>query len=146
VELRARVTQKLNLYASYGYTNVTFGNFVVPSYFSGYTVDQNYQGYVPLLIAKQTERVWVTYALPKGFLLMLGDRYVSRRATDMYDLFWMPGYVTFDAALQYRWKNWEYDLNVVNWLDRRHCVSAIDDTQVYPGAPINAAVTIRYRF
>jgi iron complex outermembrane recepter protein len=53
-ELRARLTQKLNLFASYGYTNVTFGNFVVPSYFSGYTVDQNLQGLVPPLVPKQT--------------------------------------------------------------------------------------------
>jgi outer membrane receptor protein involved in Fe transport len=44
---------------------------------------------------------------------MLGNRYVSRRATDLYDLFWMPDYVTFDAALQYRWKKCEYDVNVV---------------------------------
>ena len=146
VELRARVTQKLNLYASYGYTEATLGNFVVPSYFSGFSVDQNFQGNVPGLVPKQTQRTWVTYNLPKGFLLMVGDRYVSRRATDDYDLFFMPGFVTFDAALQYRRKRWEYDVNVYNLFDRRYWVSAIDDTQVYPGAPINVTGTIRYRF
>jgi iron complex outermembrane recepter protein len=146
VELRARVTQKLNLYASYGYTEAALGNFVVPSYFSGYSVDQNFQGNVPGLVPKQTERVWVTYNLPKGFLLMVGDRYVSRRATDNYDLFFMPGFVTFDAALQYRWKKWEYDVNVYNLFNRQYWVSSIDDTQVYPGAPINVTGTIRYRF
>jgi iron complex outermembrane recepter protein len=77
---------------------------------------------------------------------MVGDRYVSSRATDLYDLFWMPGYITFDAALHYRWKKWEYELNVFNLLDRRYWVSAIDDTQVYPGPPINVSATIRYRF
>jgi outer membrane receptor protein involved in Fe transport len=30
--------------------------------------------------------------------------------------------------------------------DRRYYVSAIDDTQVYPGPPINVSATIRYRF
>lgn len=145
-EVRARITQKFNLFASYGYTNAAFGNFVVPSYFSGYSVDQNYQGYAPPLTPKQTERVWATYSLPKGFLLMVGDRYISRRATDLYDLFWMPGYVTFDAGLQYRWKKWEYDVNVYNLFNRQYWVSAIDDTQVYPGAPINVSGTIRYRF
>ncbi len=145
-ELRLRATQRLNLFASYGYTNVTFGNFLVPSYFSGFSVDQNFQGFVPPLIPKQTERVWATYNLPKGFLLMMGERYVSRRATDLYNLFWMPGYIAFDAGLQYRWKNWEYDLNVANLFNRRYWVSAIDDTQIYPGAPINVSGTIRYRF
>ncbi len=145
-ELRLRATQRLNLFASYGYTNVTFGNFLVPSYFSGFSVDQNFQGFVPPLIPKQTERVWATYNLPKGFLLMMGERYVSRRATDLYNLFWMPGYIIFDAGLQYRWKNWEYDLNVANLFNRRYWVSAIDDTQIYPGAPINVSGTIRYRF
>ena len=145
-ELRARVTPKLNLFASYGYTNVSFGTFVVPSYFSGYTVDQNLQGFVPPLVPKQTERVWLTYDLHRGFLLMLGERYVSKRATDIYDLFCMPGYVTFDLGLQYRRKKWEYDVNVSNLFDRQYWVSAIDDTQVYPGPPINVSGTIRYRF
>ena len=77
---------------------------------------------------------------------MVGERYASRRATDLYDVFWMPGFVTFDAALQYRRKRWEYDLNVYNLFNRQYWVSAIDDTQVYPGAPINVAGTIRYRF
>jgi outer membrane receptor protein involved in Fe transport len=49
-------------------------------------------------------------------------------------------------GLQYRRKKWEYDLNVVNLFDRRYWVSAIDDTQVYPGPPINVSGTIRYRF
>jgi hypothetical protein len=40
VELRARITQKLNLFASYGYTDASLGNFVVPSYFSGYSVPE----------------------------------------------------------------------------------------------------------
>jgi outer membrane receptor protein involved in Fe transport len=30
--------------------------------------------------------------------------------------------------------------------DRRYWVSSIDDTQVYPGAPINVSGSIRYRF
>jgi iron complex outermembrane recepter protein len=145
-ELRTRVTQKLNLFASYGYTNVTLGNFIIPSYFSGLTVDQNLQGFVPPLIPKQTQRVWLTYNLPKGFLLMVGERYVSARATDIYDIFWMPGYTTVEAGLQYRRKKMEYDVNVANLFNRRYWVSAIDDTQVYPGAPINVSGTIRYRF
>jgi iron complex outermembrane receptor protein len=84
---------------------------------------------VPGLVPKQTERVWVTYNLPKGFLVM----------------FFMPGFVTFDAALQYRWKKWEYDVNVYNLFNRQYWVSSIHDTQVYPGAPIDVTGTI-YRF
>jgi iron complex outermembrane recepter protein len=146
-ELRARLNQKLDLFASAGYTDVTFGNFVVPSYFSGFTVDENLQGFVPPLVPKITDRVWVNYDLRKGFNFSIGERYVSKRATDIYDLFWMPGFTTSDASLQYRREKMEYQLNVANLFDNKHYyVSAIDDTQVYPGPPINVSVTIRYRF
>ena len=76
----------------------------------------------------------------------MGERYASRRATDLYDLFFTPGFVTFEAAVQYRRKRWEYDVNVYNLFNRQYWVSAIDDTQVYPGQPINVNGTIRYRF
>ena len=36
---------------------------------------------------------------------------------------------------------------MTNFLNKTHYfVSAIDDTQIYPGPPIDAAVTIRNRF
>jgi len=145
-EARARVSQKMNVFASYGYTEAYFGTFILPGYFN-LSADVDLAGYVPPLTPKHTERVWVNYDLPKGFNISVGERYVSQRATDIYDLFWMPGFTIFDAALQYRWKKMEYNLNVSNLFDNKHYyLSAIDDTQVYPGPPINVMATIRYRF
>jgi len=143
---RASITQKLNVYASYGYTNASFGTFILPGYFNP-DVDVNLAGNVPPLVPKHTEVVWVNYDLPKGFNFSVGERYISQRATDIYDLFWMPGYVTFDAQVLYRSRRAEYALNLFNFSNNKHYyVSAIDDTQVYPGPPINVTGTIRYRF
>jgi iron complex outermembrane recepter protein len=145
LELRARASQKLNLFASYGFTQAAFGNFVLPGYFNP-SVDVNLSGFVPALVPKVTERAWVNYDLSRGFNVSVGERYVSRRATDIFDLFWMPGFTTFDAAIQYRRGKMEYSVNMINALDSKYYVSAIDDTQVYPGSPINVSATIRYRF
>jgi len=143
---RARIRQKLNAYASYGYTQATFGTFVLPGYFNP-NVDVDLAGYVPPLVPKHTERVWVNYDLPKGFNLSVGERYISKRATDIYDLFWMPGFTIFDAQVLYRSRKVDYALNLFNFANNRHYyVSSIDDTQVYPGPPINVTATIRYRF
>jgi hypothetical protein len=71
---------------------------------------------------------------------------LHRRATDIFDLFWMPAFTTFDAAIRYRRGKMEYSVNVMNALDNKYFVSAVDDTQVYPGSPINVSATIRYRF
>ncbi len=145
-EARAHLLQKLTAYASYGYTDATFGTFVLPGYFN-FNVDVNLAGFVPPLTPKHTERLWVNYALPKGFSFSVGERFVSQRATDIYDLFWMPAYAILDAQVMYRSKKMEYSFNVFNLSDNRHYyVSAIDDTQVYPGPPINVTGTIRYRF
>lgn len=106
---------------------------------------QNLKGFTPGRIPKVTQALWVTYQLPKGFLIMVGDHYASRRATDAYNLFWMPRYATLEAGLTYRRPRMEYSLNVMNLTNSRYWVSSIDDTQIYPGQPINAVATIRYR-
>jgi iron complex outermembrane receptor protein len=72
---------------------------------------------------------------------------VSSRPTDFFNIFWMPGFTTVDAALLYRRAHAEYSVNVTNLADNKHYfISAIDDTQVYPGPPINVTGTIRFRF
>ena len=94
-----------------------FGNFVVPAISAGIP-STRLPGQRVAVGSQATERIW-TYNLPKGFLLMVGDLFVRRRATDLHDFVWMHGFVTFDPARQYRWKTWEYDLKVVNLFNRR---------------------------
>jgi iron complex outermembrane receptor protein len=145
VELRGRVSQRLNVFASYGFTQTAYDDFTTGSLFSSSIV--NLRGFVPGLVPKHTARIWTNYDLPKGFGVSLGGRYLSGRATDPFDIFWMGGFTTFDAALRYRRKRFDYSVNVSNFLSKTHYfVSAIDDFQIYPGPPIDVAATVRYRF
>jgi iron complex outermembrane recepter protein len=143
--LRGRISQRVTIYASYGYTQTAYNDFTVPDLFTD-NID-NLRGFTPGLSPRNTARVWTTYDLPKGFDFSLGGRYVSKRSTDPYDIFWMGGFSTFDAALRYRRAKMEYSVNFSNILNRKgYLISAIDDTQVYPGPPIDIAATVRYRF
>jgi hypothetical protein len=54
---------------------------------------------------------------------------------------------TWDAAVRYWREKMEYSVNLTNFLDKTHYfISAIDDTQIYPGPPIDIAGTVRYHF
>jgi len=146
IELRSRINQRLNVFASYGFTQTAYDDFTGTSPID-FTTLIDLRGFVPALVPKHTARIWTNYDLPKGFGVSLGGRYVSRRATDPFDVFWMPGFATFDTALRYRRDRFEYSVNVSNFLNRTHYfVSAIDDFQVYPGAPIDVAGTVRFHF
>jgi hypothetical protein len=70
--------------------------------------------------AKHTERVWMTWDFSHGFSASVGQCYRS---------------VAFSGTVR-------------SLLDGRlrYFISAIDDTQIYPGPPIDVAGTIRYRF
>jgi iron complex outermembrane receptor protein len=145
MEFRGRVRRRLNVFASYGYTQTAYNDFTTGSLFNSSIV--SLAGFVPGLVPKQTARVWTNYDFPRGFSVSLGGRYVSRRATDAFDIFWMPGFTTIDAAFRYRRNKLEYSVNVSNLLDKKnYFISAIDDTQIYPGPPIDVAATVRYHF
>jgi iron complex outermembrane receptor protein len=142
--LRARVSQRLNVFASYGFTQTAFDNFISEDLDGTFL---NLRGYVPGLTAKHTARVWTSWELPHGFSTSAGMRYLSRRAVDQFDHFWIGGFTTWGAAVRYRHKRMDYSVNLTNFLDKTHYfISAIDDTQIYPGPPIDIAVTARYRF
>jgi iron complex outermembrane recepter protein len=144
VELRGRVSQRLTAYTSYGFTQTAYDSFISQD---GDGTFENLRGFVPGLVPKHTARLWTNYEFPKGFGVSLGTRYVSRQAPDQFDHFWMGGFTTWDAAFRYHREKWEYSVNFSNFLNKtRYFVSAIDDTQLYPGPPIDIAGTIRYRF
>lgn len=144
VELRGRLSQRLNLFASYGFTQTAFDSFISQD---GNGTFVELRGFVPGQVPKHTARVWMNYEFPRGFGASLGSRYLSKRAPDQFDHYWMGGFTTWDAAFRYRREKFEYNLNITNFLNKtRYFVSAIDDTQIYPGPPIDVAATVRYHF
>ncbi len=59
----------------------------------------------------------------------------------------IPSATTFDGAVGLSRRKYDISVNFANLLNReRYFVSVINSTQLYPGPPINATLTLRYRF
>lgn len=57
------------------------------------------------------------------------------------------GWTRFDAAVGYQFSNkWSATVNIQNALNRERYVTSTWGSSLYPGAPINATLTLRYQF
>ena len=143
-ELRGRLSQRLNFFANYGFTNAAYDEFVSQDGDGSFV---EVRGHVPSFVARHTARLWTTYDFPKGFGVSLGGRYLSKRPTDQFNHVLMTGFTTWDTGFYYRRPKMEYDLFITNFLDKTHYfISAINDTQLYPGPPIGISGAVRLHF
>jgi len=143
-ELRGRATQRLQFFANYGFTQAAWDLFITQD---GDGTLKNLRGRVTRFTPRHTARLWMTYDFPKGFGASLGAKYHSMTPIGSFNYFFMGGFTTWDTALFYRRQKMELGLNITNLLNKTHYfVSGINETQVYPGKPLNVAATARYRF
>jgi iron complex outermembrane receptor protein len=150
VEIRGRASQRLSMFANYGFTQARFDDFIASDFdvnFDEFFVDVS--GRTPPHVPRHTMRIWGTYQFPRGFGASLGTRYVSRRAADQFNYFFLDGYTIWDAGFYYRRSNMEYGVNIKNFGNKKnYFVSSIiwNGNQLYPGPPIDVTATIRFRF
>ena len=143
-ELHGRLSQRLNFFANYGFTNAGYDEFVSQDGDGSFV---EVRGNFPSFVARHTARLWTTYDFPKGFGMSLGGRYLSKRPTDQFNHVFMGGFTTWDTGVYYRRRKLEYDLFISNFLNKTHYfIAAINDTQLYPGPPINVSGAVRYHF
>jgi catecholate siderophore receptor len=104
------------------------------------------QGKRPAMSPLHAGSVWTAYTFDNGF--GFGGGLVSRAkqfaSTD--NLAALPAYARVDASVFYRRARYEVQANVQNVGNVRYYDAAQSDYQIYPAAPINAAVTARWRF
>lgn len=138
VELNAEVNSPagLRVRAGYALTHARYENYV-----SG---DVDYSGKRPPFVFDHGASLWATYRHVSGLGAGLGVRAIGRAFADIANEVPLPGYGVLDAALFYRWKTAELSLNVTNALNNQsYLVGAINDSQVYPGAPRVILATLR---
>lgn len=124
---------------NYGYADAQFDDFLQGT--------RQLAGLRPNFVARHTGSLWVTKAFDNGFGFSLGGRYRGNLFSDRLNSIRLGGFTTWDANLFYRRNKIEYSVNFMNILNkRRYFLSAINDNQLYPGAPINVFGTIRWRF
>lgn len=106
-------------------------------------------GMRPSGVAKQTARVWGTYefqeASLRGWGVGAGATYKGDSYADSLNLYNVPGYTIYDAAVFYKTKKWDATLNLRNLTDRVYYTNPTGAGAI-PGEPRSAMLTVRMRF
>jgi iron complex outermembrane receptor protein len=77
----------------------------------------------------------------------LGGYYVRHYFTNTANTAIVPSATTFDGAISLQRNKYDVQVNFANLLNaQRYFTSVINSTQLYPGTPITATLTVRYRF
>jgi iron complex outermembrane receptor protein len=100
---------------------------------------------------KHLSRIWLTKSFDVGresrLNFSLGGRYVRHYFTNSANTAMVPSATTFDGSVSLTRRTYDVVVNFANLLNaQRYFVSQINSTQLYPGPPINATLTLRYRF
>jgi iron complex outermembrane recepter protein len=123
----------------YGYTDVTFGDFLV-------NATTNLRGNSDIMAPKHSLSIWTAYDWPNGFGINAGARAQSKVFIDRTNTLTFDGYGLLNVGARYRRGSVEYAVNVNNLTDTEYFASVLYDTQLYPGEPINVLGTVRIRF
>lgn len=138
IELGAELAHPtgVGLKAGYAFTHVRYEDFI--------TGDVDYSGKSPPFVPEHGFTFWGTYRHASGLGAGLGLRAMSEAYGDPANEVPLPAYGVFDAALYYRFAPAELSLNVSNLFDNeKYLTGSINDSQVYPGAPRVALVSLR---
>lgn len=109
---------------------------------------QPVEGKTATLTPTHSANLWLSKDLPAGFNVGGGVNYVGDRYANLGNTVTLPAYTTLDAAVRYRIRALDLQLNLNNLTDRRYFVAGHgSNTNLnLPGAPRNAALTARYAF
>jgi iron complex outermembrane receptor protein len=128
------------LTAGYSFVNAQYTNYV-----QGTT---DYKGKKLQYAPNHQVNIWSSYSLTHGFLkglgLGLGGNYFGLAYTDSDNSVKMPAYFVINTTAFYRMGKAEINLNLNNILNEKYIVSAINGNQLYPGAPTNLLLSVRY--
>ncbi len=103
---------------------------------------------------KQSGNIWTRYNVPEGALrgfgvgfgiVYTGEQHLQldNRATNYLAI---PSVTRTDLALYYKWKRYDFAINVNNVLDRSYLAGGDSDQDIVPGAPRKITFSARLPF
>lgn len=102
----------------------------------------------PAGVAEKSGRIWASYTLQSGDLrglgFGLGATYKGSSYADSLNLYEVPSYTVWDAAIFYRQPKWEVALNVRNLGDKTYYTNPTF-VGALPGAARNAMLSVRFK-
>ncbi|MEM1369540.1 MAG: TonB-dependent siderophore receptor [Cyanobacteria bacterium P01_H01_bin.15] len=94
--------------------------------------------------------LWTNYTIQEGDLAGLGFGagvfYVSERAGDINNSFFVDGYTRVDAAISYERENYRFGLNFQNLFNAKFIEGVRGRQEVYPGTPFTVIGTVSVEF
>ena len=137
---QGRIARGWMVYGGYAWLD---GRIVSSTTSSG---EVNLQGKRPAMSPLHGASLWTSYSFGSGFGVAGGliARSVQFASTD--NLAKLPAYGRLDLSAFYRTARYEVQANLQNVGDVRYYDAAQSDYQIYPAAPVNGSVTVRYRF
>lgn len=138
-EVIGKVTEKLDLIASYTYTDteVTKNN------------DGTEGNQLPN-VPKSAGSLWGTYQLMNNFRVGAGVYVSGRRYGDNANTYELPGYARVDAMAAYKWRIGASALtaqvNINNLLDKDYYSRSDNRLAVFPGAPLTVLGSLRLEY
>lgn len=149
VDFSARPIAGLSLLANFVVQNPeTLSQSVASNAIFGVN-NRSIEGNRPSGVAKQSARLWGTYefqeAALRGWGVGMGATYKGDSYADSLNLYRVPGYTIYDAAVFYKTKKWDASLNLRNLTDRVYYTNPTGSGAI-PGEPRSAMLTVRMRF
>ena len=140
LSLAGTLARRWSVYGGYAWlsTRILRSNSVS----SGVPLQGNRAGHIPL----NSANLWSTYAFDNGFGIGGGFTYNADRFTSNDNLVVLPSYYRFDATVFYRRRHYDLALNLRNVFNTRYYETAHGNFMIYPGAPVNGLMTLRYRW
>jgi iron complex outermembrane receptor protein len=149
VELSARPVAGLSLLASLAFLDPETLSDTVASNASLGVANRSIAGKRPAGVAKRSARLWGSYefqqAALRGWGFGMGATHKGDSYADNLNLYRVPGYTIYDAAVFYRTRKWDASLNMNN-LSNRTYYTTPTFSGALPGESRNAMLTVRMRF
>jgi catecholate siderophore receptor len=137
LQLAGRITRDWDVYGGVAFMDGTI-----------VTGPANVQGKTPLGVAEVVGNLWTVYRLGGGWEAGGGVRGSSEAWLNDANTGEVPAYYVFDATLAYVQPKYEVRLNAYNLADEVYYIGGYQNSpnRVLPGAPLSAALTVRFTF
>jgi catecholate siderophore receptor len=105
-------------------------------------------GKTAALTPRNSAFLWLMKDLGQGFSAGGGANYVGDHFTSLTNLVTVPSYLTVDLAANYKTKRYEIGVNLKNFTNKKHIISAhgSNDNLIVPGPPRQLQMALKYRF
>ena len=132
-----QVTERLSVNANYAYTDSLIN-------------DPVFNNTRPRNVPFNTGNIWARYNMVQNCqqtvgaalgLVAIDDRFANSTNTVL-----LPSYARWDAGLFWQRGCWDASLYVENIFDEVYATGAVNELQIYPGAPVNARAQVGVYF